>query len=236
MEPSRAAMPSFRVLPNVILGMCLLAVITQRAEAQRATSGSPQLAGQYLVEFKSTALPADLPARVAALGGTIVDRMPDIGVVVLANMTDSAASILRVQSDVADVTTDQLMSSIRERGHAAVNILSAAPKPLSATQPETAMAFPYQWHMRAIGADGAWRAGHVGSPDVRIAVIDTGIDPTFPDLASLIDRAGSTSYCPGEDALVAQEFPGNPSWTDLPRHACVPAEGSGQPSGVMRVQ
>ncbi len=205
-------------LPRVILGVCLLAVVIQGAHVLGAAPPAVKLEGQYLVEFKGAALPTDLSRRVAALGGTIVDRLPEIGVVVLANLTDAAVSILRGQSDVADVTTDGLMSPIEERGHAVVNILPNAPTPLSATHPEAAMAFPYQWHMRAIGADQAWRAGHVGSSDVRIAVIDTGIDPTYPDLAALIDRADSTSYCAGEDALVAREFPGNPLWTDLEDH------------------
>jgi lantibiotic leader peptide-processing serine protease len=212
-------MRRFTASPRVMLGMCLLAVIIQRAAAQGAAPPpSAELEGQYMVEFKGGALPVDLSARVAALGGTIVGPMPEIGVVILANLTDRAASILRAQSDVADVTTDQLMSPINERGHAVANALPNPPRPLSATQPEAAMAFAYQWHMRAIGADQAWRAGYVGSPDVRIAVIDTGIDPTFPDLAALIDRAGSASYCPGEDALVAEEFPGQPLWTDLEDH------------------
>jgi subtilisin family serine protease len=80
------------------------------------------------------------------------------------------------------------------------------------------MAFPFEWHMRAIGADRAWQAGYLGSPDVRIAVIDTGIDPTFPDLAGLIDHSRSISLCPGEDPMVGQQFPGYPSWTDLEDH------------------
>ena len=80
------------------------------------------------------------------------------------------------------------------------------------------MAFPYEWHMRAIGADRAWQAGYLGSPDVRIAIIDTGIDPTFSDLAGLIDYGGSTSFCPGEDPIVTQQFPGYPLWTDLEDH------------------
>jgi subtilisin family serine protease len=72
--------------------------------------------------------------------------------------------------------------------------------------------------MRVIEADRAWAAGYLGSPDVRIAVIDSGVDPTHPDLAGLIDPSRSISFCPPEDALVAQEFPGYPPWTDLHSH------------------
>ena len=90
----RRAMRRFTVSPRAILGMCLLAVIIQSAEAHGAAPPAVKLDGQYPVEFKSAASPKGLSARVAALGGTIVDRMPDIGVAVLANLTDSASETL----------------------------------------------------------------------------------------------------------------------------------------------
>jgi len=100
----------------------------------------------------------------------------------------------------------------------AVDARQVAVAPMSLTDPEAAMAFPYEWHMRAISADRAWRAGYLGSPDVRIAVIDSGIDPAFPDLAGLIDHSRSISFCSNEDAIVAQQLPGYPLWSDLEGH------------------
>ena len=173
---------------------------------------------QYMVEFKGNSLPANLSSRVASLGGKIIDIMPEMNVVVLANISESAAATLRTQSDVADVTTDELISASKERWHRVRTGSQPAIAPMSATNPEAAMAFPYQWHMRAIKADQAWQAGYLGSPDVRIAIIDTGIDPTFPDLAGLIDHSRSTSFCANENQIVEQQFPGYPLWTDLEDH------------------
>ena len=202
----------------VVLVACVMNVLSARVFAQRVSQPFSNSAGQYIVEFKGNKLPDDLLDRVASLGGTIIDRMPEIGVAVIANITDAKATILRAQTDVSDVTTDESVSPVKESNRRTMSVGPATINPMSAMHPEAAMAFPYEWHMRAVSADRAWQAGYLGSPDVRIAIIDTGIDPTFPDLTGLIDHAGSTSFCPSEDPIVAQQFPGYPLWTDLEDH------------------
>lgn len=92
------------------------------------------------------------------------------------------------------------------------------PVPSSAADPTSAFYYAFQWDKRAIQADKAWQAGYLGSPDVRIAIIDTGIDPVHPELAGLIDASRSVSFCPDETPFVQQEFPGYPAWTDLYGH------------------
>jgi thermitase len=41
--------------------------------------------------------------------------------------------------------------------------------------------YPYQWHLPKILADEAWDITQ-GSPGIIVAVLDTGVDPTHPDL------------------------------------------------------
>ena len=202
----------------VVLAACSMNLLSARVLGQRVSPPVSNSPGQYIVEFKGNKLPDDLSNRIASLGGTIIDRMPEIGVVIIGNLTHTASATLRVQADVLDVTTDELVSPVLESGRRAMSAGPFTLHPMSVTHPEAAMAFPYEWHMRAIGADRAWQAGYLGSPDVRIAIIDTGIDPTFSDLAGLIDYGGSTSFCPGEDPIVTQQFPGYPLWTDLEDH------------------
>jgi subtilisin family serine protease len=169
---------------------------------------------QYIVEFRGSSLPADLAARMAALGGTVVDVLPEVNLAVVADLSDDAASSLRSQADVSDVVNDELLPRADRLGDVKV----ALPSPSSATNPESALYFPYEWNMRAIGADRAWHAGFFGNPDVRIAIVDTGIDPSHPDLTGRIDASRSTSFCSGDNAIIAQQFPGYPSWTDLDGH------------------
>ena len=41
------------------------------------------------------------------------------------------------------------------------------------------------WGLRAVGAPGIWRWG-TGAPSIVVAVVDTGVDPTQPDLAGAL--------------------------------------------------
>jgi subtilisin family serine protease len=173
---------------------------------------------RYLVEIKGTRLPDDLPARIAALGGSVFEVFPELNVVLVAGITDAAARALASQSDISDVTLDEFVPESASGPTTVGGRLSSSPAPASVNDPTSAVAFPYQWNMRAIEADRAWAAGALGSPDVRIAVIDTGIDPTHPDLADLIDVNRSVSFCPDEERIIAQQFPGYPPWTDLSGH------------------
>ena len=43
--------------------------------------------------------------------------------------------------------------------------------------PTDAFFYDCQWNLRQIDAPGAWDRGYFGSPKVKVAVLDTGIDP-----------------------------------------------------------
>ena len=185
--------------------------------ASSVAQSSPEPRNQYFVEFSGNRMPDDLAARVAALGGTIIDRVPELKVVVLGNLTDSAAAALRAQSDVSDVTLDELPAARNSLQRSMPsNLLST--NLFSSLNPSAAAFFPYQWNMSTTGADRVWQAGILGDPNVRIAIIDSGVDPTHPDLVGRIDTSRSVSFCPQEEPLVAQQFPGYPPWTDLLGH------------------
>ncbi|HEV3485081.1 MAG TPA: S8 family serine peptidase, partial [Vicinamibacterales bacterium] len=87
-----------------------------------------------------------------------------------------------------------------------------------AADPTTAQFYARQWHLRAIGADAAWAAGRLGSPDVTVAVIDTGISYTHPDLQGRVDLSRSISLRADDDAYVAANFPGHHPITDVHFH------------------
>jgi len=174
---------------------------------------------QYLVEFKGNKLPADLAARTDALGGRIVGSVDELGVAIIGGLTTDAATALSAQSDVASMLTDIVVRPERSQVGVEPTFLDGvAVDPMSVTHPEAAFFFPRQWNMRVIGADRAWAAGLLGSPDVRLAVIDAGIDPVIPDVGPLIDASRSRSFCPVENDSIQKYFPGFPTWTDLEGH------------------
>jgi subtilisin family serine protease len=57
--------------------------------------------------------------------------------------------------------------------------------------------FAGQWGLDAIDAPQAWATGQRGR-HVRVAVLDTGIDPTHPDLAANVNVALAKSFVPGQ--------------------------------------
>jgi subtilisin family serine protease len=183
-----------------------------------SASIAPTSSDRYFVEFKGTGVPADLTLRIAALGGTVVDSYPKLQVAIVGGMTSSAAATLAAQADVADVTADEPIPVPTLAGRRGAPDAGQGVVPASVTQPQTAVYYPYQWNMRAIAADRAWNQGFLGSPDVRVAILDTGIDATNPDLAGLVDTTRSTSFCAGEEPYINFQFPGRPAWTDIVGH------------------
>ena len=69
--------------------------------------------------------------------------------------------------------------------------------------------FPYEWHLSMIGAPSAWDITQ-GNASVVIAILDSGIDPTHPDLAAkllpgynLVSGNTSTGDWNGHGTVVA---------------------------------
>ena len=103
-----------RYLPKTLgLAACLLlsglflgntSAMTQQSGLAGAVSGAND---QYLVEFSGNTLPKDLRARIAGLGGRIVNSFPEIGVALVAGLRPASAASLASQTDVRSVTLDE---------------------------------------------------------------------------------------------------------------------------------
>jgi subtilisin family serine protease len=52
--------------------------------------------------------------------------------------------------------------------------------------------------MAQIDALGAWGSGYTGSSKIKVAVLDTGIDPSHQDLIGKVDLVNSKSFVPDE--------------------------------------
>ncbi|WP_420125644.1 S8 family serine peptidase [Longimicrobium sp.] len=167
--------------------------------------------GSYLVMFKGNGVPAGFASKVASLGGTVVFAHGGAGIGAVAGLTPEAAAQLGASSGVAAVEADDMTVLSPVAGEVEQGVESPA-------APATAFFFARQWHMRAIGADLAWAAGRRGSPNVKVAILDTGLGYTHPDLAGRVDLAASKSFVPSDDALVAAYFPGAHPIADLHYH------------------
>jgi subtilisin family serine protease len=175
-----------------------------------AGSSSP---AQYTVAFNQpNGLPANVDAMVAAAGGKITMRLPEIGGIgVQSDNPDFVAAISKNASvKSADVSAqtgliDPVADSSSDNGgnySPSGSDTQTMPDPLGSEQ----------WDKKKLNATltGSY-AVQPGRSDVRVFVIDTGADQNHPDVAPNLDTAESVSFVPTEPTI--QDFNGHGTWT-----------------------
>src|SRR5438552_6137970 len=191
---------------------------TRRA-ALTASMTPADPAGRHLVVFAAERVPADLGERVARLGGTVEAALGSIGVAAVTGLSETAAAELAASADIRAVEPDPIIRGQDDdeaTDDPTEQPTSEAAVPADATaSPTTARFYARQWNIRAVFANQAWAAGFLGSRDVKVAILDSGIDYLHPDLAGLVDLEHSTSFVP-ED--VTRHFPGRLPFSDLHGH------------------
>lgn len=167
---------------------------------------------RYVVELKR-GIPANLDAMVTAAGGTVQRVLPQIGYVVVKAHDPKFADRMAKQSDVEGVyASSKLQLSPIFEGpafHAPKRATRATGDPADATL------FPCQWHLQKIDAPEAWAQGAMGSLNAKVAIIDTGVDPTHDDLVGRVDEDESVNFlaspseCGAEDDDTIHDLAGH---------------------------
>ena len=192
------------------LGLLAAVALTAMAFASSA------LGQNYVVLYKSHAVPADAGQTIARAGGTLVYSYGQIGVAIASS--DSAsfrANLLRdgrienasSTAGFATQLTDSAGASLDASGPPEGDLPNAP-----ATDADSLS--PLQWDMRQIHTPEA-HAITGGSPAVLVGDIDTGIDFTHPDLIQNIDVADSVNCTSGAPVagLAAQDDNGHGTHT-----------------------
>ena len=205
-----------------------------------ASTTSPNQPDRYVVVFAAERVPVDFGERVVRVGGAVEATLNSIGVAAVTGLSEGAVTELAGAADVRavepDVATAPLNEDVEADGTAADEAVREAVALAEATaSPTTARFYARQWNLRAVFAPEAWAAGHLGSRDVVVAILDTGIDYANPDLAGLVDLGRSISLVP-ED--VTRHYPGRHPFSDLFWHgtavASVIASNASVLAGVNR--
>ena len=215
-----------RVAVSALAVVALAACSTDQPTAP-AAPGAPSRnvsegaeAPRHLFVFAAKSVPADFAARVAAAGGTLEKAFGPLGIASVRGLSAEAAASLGAAADIAHWNADVEMVLDRPDGEPVVESTEglAAAEPASASNPTTASFYPRQWHLRQIGADKAWAAGKLGSPAVKVGILDTGLDYLHPDLEGRVDLGLSKSFVPQDNALIQRMFPGAHEIADLHYH------------------
>ncbi len=152
----------------------LAAILLVPIAAAAASPHHPETSGRIIVGYMEPSRAGLESLSAAAIdtlpdpacNATIVERCDPLSVVVYAvNDTESFVAGMAARGDVAFIEPDY-------------PVYACSPGPFVPNDPD----YWFQWGPAAIGADDAWNLG-LGSDNVTIAIIDTGVDYTHPDIA-----------------------------------------------------
>jgi lantibiotic leader peptide-processing serine protease len=225
-----------QVFTLAVMVLLTAGVSTATTTVSAATATSET--GRWAVVFNSNDLPADVDALVTNAGGTITERIPQIGAVRVQSTDSMFASRMAATSGVRAVSADLDFQLVPEDNAAALPPPEQPPveEPNGPTEPPGPDPQPgfdnlynQQWDKMRMNASATGSyAVQRGRADVVAAVLDTGADvlPTaHPDIAPNLDFARSRSFvgsnAPGGDANPA-------AWDDRHGHGswCLSAVGA----------
>jgi len=187
---------------HAIAASAVLMAACQDLPTKVPSAGTPALsvqatAARYTAEHVvifDAGVPADFDARIAALGGTVVRVLQPIGVAIVTGLSDDGAADLAAARDISAAARDVSVQALPIPSDIVTQALpTGSPAPVS-HDPTAAAFFPIQWDMHIIHVDDAWTAGFDDASGVRVAILDTGIDPFHIDMVGRVDASSSIAF------------------------------------------
>ncbi|MFC9928298.1 S8 family serine peptidase [Streptomyces sp. NPDC127190] len=220
-------------------GMALATALAFLPNVTASAADNPPVAADgatlsYVVNLSpGLGVSARVRQAIADAGGSVVIAYDRIGVVVVHSADPGFAAKIRAVPgvDSAGATRNAPLPAASTTDEGAPKVLSAeevAAAGARATAGQDPLE-PLQWDLPAIKADKAHEKT-LGSPDVKVAVIDTGVDDTHPDIAPNFDRADSVNCVSGSPDTTDGAW--RPSASESPHGTHVAGEIAAARNGV----
>ncbi|MFC8450478.1 S8 family serine peptidase [Kitasatospora sp. NPDC057223] len=191
--------PRIRRTRTAVVALTLATAGALALPAGTAVAAAPAAAGttgpllSYVVNTKANHGQVQKVERaITALGGTVVYSYEQIGVVIARSDDPQFAAGLRTAKGVDSVGASRTAGIVQSDVETTVAAAAPAAAPADGSEPLEAN----QWDMRQIGVDKAHELS-LGSRDVTVGVLDSGIEATHEDLAANVDASQSVSCIDG---------------------------------------
>jgi lantibiotic leader peptide-processing serine protease len=242
----RGGHPSFprhAVLPCKLL-LALLAIASVLHAQTNATRILPH---HYIIVYRNSTVPGDAETHIHAAGARLVQRSERFGIAFAQSSSlesdDQTMRRLAAQPNVDYVVHDRIVTAshllTRPIPHPTFSVVVNSAQPYDTFYTSS----PQGWAVRQVGgygnnvpggpASGPWNT--TMGKGVRIAIIDSGVDATHPDIApnlalnlSEVDQSDLPSAC---DDGTPQDQQGHGTWTASLAAAAL-GPGTGQLIGV----
>jgi len=157
---------------------------------------------EYVVLYEGGASAEDARAAIEELGGTVVEEISEIGVAKVHTNNAAFASDVLGNDSLAGAARNRIVGfadpALREKVDDVESLIAAegvGAAPDVTASPDAEPLADLQWNMEMINATetGSY-AVQTGNPEVRVGIIDTGIDASHPDIAPNFDAALSRNF------------------------------------------
>lgn len=207
---------------SIIAAIALMFPASPLLPKALATKASAQASGtRYVVRYdrNSTSNGAAVMA-VASAGGVVLDNLQGIGAMVVDSSNPGFAGQVAVTPGMG-AAPDMVINWLPQEQVDTGNLVTASvPTPGVQGLPQNATLLANQWNMFRTQSNLAWNVT-LGSPTVKVAVLDTGICAHHQDMVGKVNVALSTSFVTELAACGPTAAPacvGCPSWEDRNFH------------------
>ncbi|MFC4802361.1 S8 family serine peptidase [Neobacillus sp. GCM10023253] len=173
-----------------VLSISLLAGV--QADKPKAEAGQEH----YVLAYKGK-LPANFSAKIEQAGGKVERVVEEIGIVEAASSNQDFLSKISQDTNIQSAGRE-LIAYLETDPDDAIQFTPGTPNGQKVTLDPNALSYwDKQWDMQRLTHDGDSYKLNDGNHDTVVAVIDTGIDFSHPDLKDDADLAGSRTFVPG---------------------------------------